>query len=394
MVTMNKPTNLRVLILHPALAPYRVDLFNALSNRVDLKVVFLQKNAVSQSFDQSALLEKCRFKYEWLLGGFSLRGHYFRFGLQRLLKVEKPDIVISHEFLGVSLQVALLLSFRRLPAHLIWTAENPKIFSSHGFFRSLIKRAFFKVMRGVIVYTKQMELIYREEFSFTAPAAVVPNIPATHAYRDLLRASEQIAREWVSKYRWKSTKLILFVGRLESEKAIHRLLRAVAELEGASKEWALVIVGDGSEKKTLERLSVDLGISESVVFMGRLEGLELHALYRLATLFVLPSVYEAFGAVVNEALLAGVPVICTHEVGAKVWIKNGENGMVIDGNAPSELGEQINIWLQKGSPAGERVDTLSPSLLSIDLETVVDELVDTLTLISESNKLAALSQRS
>ena len=68
---------MKVLILHPALTPYRVDLFNALAKRVDLHVVFLQNNALSQSFDVAELSSKCNFSHEWLTNGFQFRGSTF-----------------------------------------------------------------------------------------------------------------------------------------------------------------------------------------------------------------------------------------------------------------------------------------------------------------------------
>ena len=101
-------------------------------------------------------------------------------------------------------------------------------------------------------------------------------------------------------------------------------------------------------------------------------------MYRIATLFVLPSTYEPFGAVVNEALSAGMPVICTYEVGAKVFIEDGVNGTVVNGNSYEELSKSISTWLSTGETATERLQGFAPSLLPVEFDYVVNSMVETL----------------
>lgn len=377
---------MRVLILHPALTPYRVDLFNALAKRVDLHVVFLQENAVAQRFDRDDLIHRSQFRHDWFVDGVQVGRLYFRSGLRGLLNRVNPDVVVTHEFLGVSLQLLVALRSRNTVAQVVWTSENLEIHGKQSLVRKTIKWLFLKWVQGLIVYTNEMAMAYRESLGYRGHAAVVPNIPDARVFRGMLSEAESESKRWVSRYQWQSTKVILFVGRLAAEKAVHRLLRALVGLEGGGVDFALAIVGDGPERQALENLAIELGVSKSVFFFGRREGLELAGLYRVGTLFVLPSVYEPFGAVVNEALVAGMPVVCTHEVGAKVFIENGKNGAVVDGDSEGELCEQIATWLTRGSPAGERVEKLEPSLLPVELDAVVDGLVDTLGLIVEENR--------
>lgn len=385
-IVKRKVSNLRVLILHPAMAPYRVDFFNFLSEKVELKVVFLQENAVSQEFDQKGLLRKCKFSYHWLLDGFSVFGHYFRFGLYRLLKEFKPDIVVTHEFLGISLQILLILLGKRGPAHFIWTAGNPQIFFGYGRIRKWVEWLFLRVVDGLMVYSSAMEATYRQSLRFKKCVAVVPNIPHEASYRALLLNAGPLSRELVTKNSWDSKRVLLFVGRLAPEKALDRVLAALVGIEGGGEDWVLLIIGDGAERERLERLSLNLGLSKSVFFLGSYYREGLSAFYRIGTLFILPSSREPFGAVVNEALMAGMPVICTEEVGAKVWIDGYKNGVVVDGSSEGALREQIKIWLQRGLPAGERAARLWPSLLSTKLELIVDSLVDKFEVIVKQNQ--------
>ena len=67
---------LRVLIFHPGLAPYRVDLFNALSLQCQLKLIFLRENLLNQQFDQAALGNQLVADYGYLTKGFTIRARF------------------------------------------------------------------------------------------------------------------------------------------------------------------------------------------------------------------------------------------------------------------------------------------------------------------------------
>mmetsp|Transcript_15520 Transcript_15520/g.21913 ORF Transcript_15520/g.21913 Transcript_15520/m.21913 type:complete len:458 (-) Transcript_15520:189-1562(-) len=92
--------------------------------------------------------------------------------------------------------------------------------------------------------------------------------------------------------------LLLCVCRLSPEKSINDLMKVVPILKRHS--CAVWIVGDGTERKYLERLAESLDVAAQ--FWGYLRGAELHCVYSFADLFVFPSKTETFGQTVNEAL--------------------------------------------------------------------------------------------
>lgn len=79
--------------------------------------------------------------------------------------------------------------------------------------------------------------------------------------------------------------------------------------------WHLVLVGDGELRPALEQQAARLGITESVHLPGFKQYDELPAYYGLASAFVLPSVQDQWGLVVNEALAAGLPVLASEACG-------------------------------------------------------------------------------
>jgi 1,2-diacylglycerol 3-alpha-glucosyltransferase len=120
----------------------------------------------------------------------------------------------------------------------------------------------------------------------------------------------------------------LYVGRLVKEKNLGMLMRAFALLGRGT----LIIVGGGDERKKLEQLAGDLNIGGKTIFCGYLQNPETE--YRRASYFVIPSVYEAFGQVIAEALTCSLPVIGFATIPKKTLtaveelIQDGKTGFV------------------------------------------------------------------
>jgi glycosyltransferase involved in cell wall biosynthesis len=102
----------------------------------------------------------------------------------------------------------------------------------------------------------------------------------------------------------------IYAGRLMKEKRINLLLEAVAQLNFPQDRAILTIIGDGPEKNYLESLTVQLGISNQVKFLGRLVTIEqVWQEIAKATIAVQPSEREGFGIFPLEAMAVGTPVI-------------------------------------------------------------------------------------
>jgi glycosyltransferase involved in cell wall biosynthesis len=108
--------------------------------------------------------------------------------------------------------------------------------------------------------------------------------------------------------------IILFCAKLQPWKRPMDLLQAFAQ--AAPEESILVFAGEGPQRANLEAEAAQLGIQQRVRFLGFVNQSQLPALYTAANLLVLPSVYEPFAVVVNEAMCCGCPVIVSDQVGA------------------------------------------------------------------------------
>ena len=107
---------------------------------------------------------------------------------------------------------------------------------------------------------------------------------------------------------------ILFCAKLQSWKRPMDLLQAFAKAGLADAK--LIFAGEGPLRADLEADAIRLGVAGQVRFLGFVNQSALPALYKLVDLMVLPSAYEPFAVVVNEAMCCGCPVLASNQVGA------------------------------------------------------------------------------
>lgn len=144
---------------------------------------------------------------------------------------------------------------------------------------------------------------------------------------------------------------LLFVGRLEPEKGLSFLLRALAILKGQNRNVNLDIVGSGMEEQNLRELTHRLDLNEQVSFHGYIAfGDSLFFYYRAADFFVLPSLSEGIPQVLFEAMAFGIPIIATRIPSLQAMIRHRENGWLVEpgsatdlANAISELGDNPTV---------------------------------------------------
>jgi teichuronic acid biosynthesis glycosyltransferase TuaC len=128
---------------------------------------------------------------------------------------------------------------------------------------------------------------------------------------------------------------VVTVAHLQARKHHDVVLRALARLDSQRRPTYLVI-GDGEEREPLERLTAELGLGDTVRFLGQLPN--DHAVARVAEcdLFVMPSVEEPFGVAYVEAMAAGVAAIGSRGEGGPEDIAAAGEGMILV--APGDVG--------------------------------------------------------
>jgi len=125
----------------------------------------------------------------------------------------------------------------------------------------------------------------------------------------------------------------LFVGRLTNWKGVETLLLAARHLDALDVE----IVGDGPEWPHLVELSAQLGLTDRVLFRGRLSAEGVQDAMARANVLVLTSLYEGLSHTVLEASAAGLPCIVSDRGGNEEVVKDGRNGLVVPAQDVSRL---------------------------------------------------------
>jgi glycosyltransferase involved in cell wall biosynthesis len=116
--------------------------------------------------------------------------------------------------------------------------------------------------------------------------------------------------------------IVLFLGRLTIQKGPEFFLDAAKKVLDYGVNTTFVVAGAGDMLPRLIKKAVDLGISKNVIFTGRLTEEEVKHIYRIANVYVMPSVSEPFGITALEAISAGTPTIVSKTAGAAEAIKN------------------------------------------------------------------------
>ncbi len=146
-------------------------------------------------------------------------------------------------------------------------------------------------------------------------------------------------------------RIILSVGRLVEKKGFPFLLRAASLLQSRGAEFRLLIVGDGPEREDLLRLSVGLGLQDSVEFLGTLAQREVLELYNQASVFALASVVATDGDrdglpnVLLEALAVGIPTVASNLSAIPELIEPHKTGLLATPGDARDLADKLEMAL-------------------------------------------------
>lgn len=137
---------------------------------------------------------------------------------------------------------------------------------------------------------------------------------------------------------------LVFVGRLTTEKQIDVVLRALTRLDPAL-DVTLDIVGNGDQRKSLEQLAAQLGLTDRVRFHGHTTDAELRALLTHATAFVIASIAELQSIATMEAMASGLPVVAADAVALPHLVHDGENGYLFTPGDVDDLAAKLTTVL-------------------------------------------------
>ena len=138
----------------------------------------------------------------------------------------------------------------------------------------------------------------------------------------------------------KKDNLIVFLGRMVTEKQIDRLIRAFATLDPAL-DARLELVGGGDQEHALKNLAASLGVSDRVHFTGYVEEEYLRTALTRAKVFAMPSIAELQSISTMEAMASGLPIVAADAMALPHLVHDGENGFLFEPGNVEELAEKL-----------------------------------------------------
>jgi colanic acid/amylovoran biosynthesis glycosyltransferase len=326
---------------------YTAGLFNLLAQHVDTEFLFFSDGQEKYWRDELGV-RSGDFPHTYLRG-FWLGNTRIAPALPFRLLSSRAEAILNCIDGKFALPVAYVAArWKRVP-FLLWTGLWCRVDTPLQRWIFPLTRFLYQHADGIVAYGEHVKRYLvsegvRPERIFIAPHAVDNSFYS----RTVREEEKQALREKLGIL--PDEKVILYLGRLEKIKGLQCLIKTFGSchLSGAM----LVIAGDGSERRALQDLTVQLGIASRVRFAGHVPPEETVAYYALSSIVVLPSVStaqgkEAWGLVVNEAFNQGIPVVATDAVGAVSGglLEDQKNGLVVpEGDASALARALLKIW--------------------------------------------------
>ncbi len=272
----------------------------------------------------------------------------FNHGLARMLQEGDYDVLWVHGYMRLYHLVSMMRA--RLQGRIVLNRDEAWAMSAaRGPVKNAIKRLFYGLLRHLshgwlVIGTANRDYYLvngmSEETIFSVPYAVDNTAFAQRAAdagttREALRAELGLEE---------GRPVVLYASKFMERKRPEDLVAAFARMaaEPAARRPYLVMVGDGERHAPLQEQAKSLNIEQLIRFAGFRNQSELPRFYDLCDVFVLPSLLEPWGLVVNEVMNAGRAVIVSDQVGAAAdLVHDGENGFVFPAGNVGRLADAL-----------------------------------------------------
>jgi|LFRM01.2.fsa_nt_gb glycosyltransferase involved in cell wall biosynthesis len=329
----------RVAIIHNIIAPYRIPVFEELAKNplVDLRVFYCAETHSHRNWE----VNSCDTYDYTILSGTCVQVGRIKYhvnpSIVRELLHGNYDVIILGGCCDFTTQLAFIVSkLAKIPL-ILWSEGINSAQSKLGKLVSPLTNRIVASVDAVIVPGELSRQYHIEcgampERVFIAPS-VVDNEFYIRQYNRLRSEKNQLKKDREIKH----DKVILYVGQLIERKGIQYLVSAYKLFKRDNNDACLVIVGDGPIRDNLQEICIKQKIDD-VIFTGWVSEKEKVIYYSIADVFVLPTLEDVWGLVVNEAMCCGLPIITTNAAGCSIdLVENGYNGYIVDSGDAEQL---------------------------------------------------------
>ena len=332
------PRSEKVVLLHTVISPYKVTLFNQLSHWFpNLHVMYYSVTEKMRSWtvDRGDLTH-----HYSLLNEGNLEDHswiWIAIQVWRELDRLNPDLLIVSEYIYLPYWSGLIWAVVHRKKRLFFS-ESTEADRPRPWWKEIVKRWFVRRFDAGISQGSQSKA-YMAVLGMPEDRITVKGYSTDNHFYARGAATARANRVELSTQWGVSEVNILFVGRFAPEKNLMALIVAYEQLVNRHPNLGLVMVGDGPLQDEF-RNELAMRHLDRAVVIPFLQKQDVPTIYGLADVFVLPSISEPWGLVVNEAMAAGLPVVVSSKAGsAHDLVRHGLNGYVVD---PMNVGEIVD----------------------------------------------------
>lgn len=163
---------------------------------------------------------------------------------------------------------------------------------------------------------------------------------------------------------------VISVGRLEPNKNTETLIKALAAIKDENVK--LIVCGDGVQREYLEKLSVELGLENQVIFLGNVA--DMKNAYRAADVLASASFREGLSRTVMEAMASGLPCVISNIRGNTDLIEDGKGGFLCETEDASAYAEKIKLLAEDKSLREKMGRNNLITIQKFSTETVTEEI--------------------
>jgi len=319
---------MKVLIYHPPLYPMNHRLFEELGKYVELVVYcfgehpMFHKDWLAKEFQNEAK----NYKIVIIHKGITSFKKQFNFQAFMGLIKEKPDVVMSVAFWIPSVYSSLLrkiLNFKFIIMTDAITITEQNIKKSKLQLRKLICDNSDVVIAASDLTTQYIHILSNK----VSVKKSLQTIDISYWKTSLKQIEEKVELQQILNLPVNKT-ILLSVGNFFPLKNWESVLEQIQLLENCH----YVLIGSGQLEKSYIEYIQENNLQDKVSLISSKNGIELIKYFKAADIFVFPSLKDTFGYVVPEALISGLPVICSNQAGASSLIQDGFNGYIINPN--------------------------------------------------------------
>jgi len=272
--------------------------------------------------------------------------------LKKIFNKEKPEILHLHLWNPASCRYAFFAADKK-NTRIVATEHDP--FPIKGFRKSIKNKCLKKTDHVIAVSNANKEYLIKEYPELKNKISVVHNgIDLESFEKELIHftAQEKYKIRHILFNAGNNDFIIISIAALHARKGLKYLIEAYKQALNEIPNSKLVVIGEGPQEKELKKLIKSLEIFNNVVLLGFQKNIP--GILKSSDLFVLPSIKEAFGLVLLEAMACQLPIIASEVGGIPEIIHNHKNGELVKAASSKELAAKI-IELYKNTAQREKI---------------------------------------